>query len=72
MQRGLDLDDARLTGTAPLNVLLDDVDALDHHSLTIDEILANPTSLTFVATSGDQNFVAAPNLLHRPSHAFPY
>src|SRR5690606_28676069 len=41
VQRRLDLNDAGLAGAAPLDVLLDDVDALDHHPVLVDKVHAD-------------------------------
>src|SRR5690606_18199962 len=52
VKRSLDLDDTRLAGASGLDVLLDDVDALDHHTIDLGHELADGTALALV-TTGD-------------------
>src|SRR5690606_32408866 len=64
---GLNLNNAGLASPAALDVLLDDVDAFDHHTVTLGQVLAHNALLTLVATTGDQHLIASTNLPHRSS-----
>jgi hypothetical protein len=64
VQWRFDLDDARLPRSPALDVLLDDVDALDDHSVAIDYVHAYATLLAFIPARSDKHGVATPNLSH--------
>jgi hypothetical protein len=64
MQCRFDLDDAGLTCSPALDMLFDDVDALDDHSVTINDVHAHTTLLAFIPARSDKYSVATPNLSH--------
>jgi hypothetical protein len=67
VQCRFDFDDTRLSRTTLFDVLLDDVDAFDYHPVSFREALADDTALPFVATVGNQHFIAGSNLPHHRS-----
>jgi hypothetical protein len=64
MQCRFHLDDAGLACPSALDVLLDDVDALDNDPISLDHIHAHFALLTLVAARSHQDRVAASNLSH--------
>src|SRR5215217_7323253 len=64
MQCRFDLDDAGLPGSSSLDVLLDDIDAVDDDPVPIDHIDAHLALLAFVPTRCHQDKVATSNLSH--------
>jgi hypothetical protein len=65
MERRFNLDNARLARSATLDVLLDDVDALDDHPVPLNDVYTHSSLLTLIAARGDEHCVASPYLSHR-------
>ena len=52
MQSRFDFDYAGLPRSSPLDVLLDDIDALDDHTVTFDHVDAHFALLAFISARG--------------------
>ena len=55
---------ASLPRSPPLDVLLDDIDTLDHDPVTVDQVEADFAALPLVPPARDKDLVARPNLSH--------